>query len=375
MDYLTNEFIKIKKITNFLNFAKLKFCNDKKFINFFNLKIKAFKLIKKILSKSNNNCKNIILDKSGYVFTSLAILIIFSFILIAILVLNVAISYNDINSNSIDSNSFNYMIQDYKRNIPVITKEAIEELSSETIQTHRPCENSKLDIQNKVNEKLKEVNKNYQVNQGLNIESEVVSVSNSDDPFHISVKTLIHCKKGNFDYNQVIDQKISIENLKDPLPFLMCKTHPTLIENNTKISYKDSLKYYLNQNNLMNPDAYENASSPLIIKKCPYDPYQHHGDSYTLKNCIENGYYHESADGSCYLCRLEGRGGCFHYGLETFIVPNKVNNLNVTSISSSDHVIFSEHYPGDALAFYSYGEFYEIIFLDSSHRDKYGLNR
>ena len=337
---------------------------------------KLIKMVKRILNNPKKSFKNLIFlknNKNGNIFTSLAILMIFSFILIAILVLNVAIDYNHINSDSIDSNNFNYIVQDYKRNIPIITKEAIGEISNEAIKTNIPCENSNLAIKNKVDKKLNEFNKKYQINQGLIIESEVLSVFNSDDPFHINIKIVIYCKKGNLEYNQVIEQKISIKNLKDPLPFLMCKNHPTLVENNTKIDYKDSLKYYFLENNLENPDAYENASSPLIIKKCPYDPYEHHGDSYTLKNCIDNGYYHESADGSCYLCRLEGKGSCSHYGLETFIVPNKVVNLNLSSISSSDHVIFSEHYSGDALAFYKYGELYEIIFLDSSHKAKYGL--
>ena len=335
---------------------------------------KLIKIAKKIVVKSKKNYKNIIFDKNGNVFTSLAILMIFSFILMSIIVLNVAMEYNSINSNSIDSDNFNYIIQDYKRNIPIITKEAIGEIADERIKTHVPCENSNLAIQKKVNEKLSELNKKYKEKQDIIIESEVLSASNSDDPFHINIKTRVHGKKGNLEYDQIIDQKVSIENLKDPLPFLMCKNHTTLIENNTKINYKDSLKHYFYQNNLENPESYENASSPLILKRCPYDPYEHHGDSYTLKNCIDNGYYHESADGSCYLCRLEGKGRCFHYGLETFIVPNKVTNLNLRSISSSDHVIFSEHYPGDALTFYKHGELYEIIFLDASHRAKYGLN-
>ncbi|MCL2115009.1 MAG: hypothetical protein FWH29_02175 [Methanobrevibacter sp.] len=331
------------------------------------------KIAKTTRVKTNKIHENIIFDEKGNILTSLSILMVFSFILTAILVLNVAIDYNNISSDSIDSNNFNYLIQDYQRNIPIITKETIDEISDKAIKTHVPCVNSKLDIQKSVNEKLKEVNKKYQTTQGLAIESEVLSVTNSDDPFHVNIKTALHVKKGNLEYEQVIDQKIAIENLKDPLPFLMCKNHPTLIENNTKINYKDSLKYYFIQNNLENPESYENASSPLIIKRCPYDPYIHHGDNFTLKNCIDNGYYHESADGSCYLCRLEGKGGCLHYGLETFIVPNKVNNLNLRSISSSDHVIFADHYPGDALTFYISENLYEIIFLDSSHRAKYGL--
>lgn len=85
-----------------------------------------------------------------------------------------------------------------------------------------------------------------------------------------------------------------------------------------------------------------------------------------MKNCIEKGYYHESADGSCYLCRLEGKGVCPHYGLETFIVPSSKLNK---SISGSDHVVFHDSYLGE-----KYDYFHDkSLFLDDSHRKKYGL--
>ena len=377
--------LKKKKSCLFLNKKidlKKNFSIQKKVIFLYILVISHFmdyiinklkKIAKNPLAKSKNNPNNIILDKKGNVFTSLAILMTFIIILTGIFIMNVAIDYNNITSNSIDSDNFNYVIQDYERNIPIATQEAMGEIADDVIKTYKPCDNSSLRIQKRVKEKLNEINKNYETNQGLTIESEVLNVVNGDDPFHINIKTSIHAKKGSLEYNQIIDQKVSIENLKDPLPFLMCKNYPSLIENNSKINYKDSLKNYFVENNLLNPDAYLNASSPLIIKRCPYDPYVHHGDSYTLKNCIDNGYYHESADGSCYLCRLEGKGGCFHYGVETFIIPNTANNFNLKSISSSDHVVFADYYPGDALEFYSCGGFYEIIFLDNAHRAKYGL--
>lgn len=110
----------------------------------------------------------------------------------------------------------------------------------------------------------------------------------------------------------------------------------------------------------------------------------------TLKNCIENGYFHESSDGSCFLCRLEGKGTCPHYGFETFITPPTSNstgnntNLSTNSTfnfapSSIDHVIFNETppgtgtYPGKMIVYYSDGLNHLKIFLDNSHRQKYGL--
>jgi len=175
------------------------------------------------------------------------------------------------------------------------------------------------------------------------------------------------------EYNHVVESIVFIEGEKDPLPFLMCKNHPTLVEESGKINYNDALSYYLAENNLLNPGVYENATAPLFIRKCPYDPYEHHGEGNVMKNCVDNGYFHESADGGCYLCRLEGKSICHHYGLETLIFPNKAANLTATSISGSDHVIFHDHYPGKAIEIYFEDSFYEILILDDSHGAKYGM--
>ena len=80
------------------------------------------------------------------------------------------------------------------------------------------------------------------------------------------------------------------------------------------------------------------------------------------------GYYHESADGSCYLCRLEGKGKCPHYGMETFIQTH--TPLMNDSISCSDHVVFHDHYPGQKIDKTDINS----LILDSSHRTKYGLS-
>ena len=87
-----------------------------------------------------------------------------------------------------------------------------------------------------------------------------------------------------------------------------------------------------------------------------------------MKNCLEKGYFHESADGSCYLCRLEGKGKCPHYGMEVFIQTR--TPLTNDSISCSDHVVFHDHYTGQKL----HKTDINSLILDSSHRKKYGLS-
>jgi hypothetical protein len=115
------------------------------------------------------------------------------------------------------------------------------------------------------------------------------------------------------------------------------------------------------------PESYIEATAPLTIKKCPYDPYVHHGDPGVLKDCLDTGYFHESADGSCYLCRLEGKGKCPHYGMEVFIQPH--TPLGNESLSCSDHVVFADHYNGEKID----PNDWDSLILDSSHRKKYGL--
>ena len=131
--------------------------------------------------------------------------------------------------------------------------------------------------------------------------------------------------------------------------------------------YGATLTAYLTAHGIDKPEGYLGATSPLTIKKCPYDPYIHHGDGNTLQNCLKNGYFHESADGSCYLCRIEGKGICPHYGFEVFIVPHCVGVEY--SVSGSDHVVFHDRYPGHKINPENPTE----LFLDVAHRTKYGV--
>ena len=167
------------------------------------------------------------------------------------------------------------------------------------------------------------------------------------------------------------------------MPMLYCKNHG-LEHNDTSYKYGNSLSEFLRENGVANYSNYINASSPFIIRKCPYDPYKHHGDNggIIMKNCRDNCYYHESRDGACYLCRLEGKCGCEHYGFETFINPHKTNETGLVSACGSDHVIFSDDaYPGVEVIYsreisgIGGEESYEILYLDPhGHKVKYGMS-
>ncbi|KZX11056.1 hypothetical protein [Methanobrevibacter curvatus] len=315
------------------------------------------------------------IDNKGNMFSILGFLMIIVTIILSVLILNTLLSENQTDNNLIGLNSFNYEIENYKNNIPNIGYETLQEISEEVCLNKTSLEDSKEEIKSRLNEKLQMKKQEFYNATGINIENHVLYVENNEDPFYINVILNLSGKKANNFYSKIITEKISVINLKDPLPFLKCGNDSSFTYNETKINYGNSLRNYLFNNNQTNSDYYVNASSPLLIKKCIFDPYIQHGIGKTLKNCIENGYYHESADGACYLHRLEGKGDCLDYGFETFIISSGIHNSGLSSTSASDHVIFGhDSYPGESMIYNTFNGMNEVIILDSSHKTKYGLS-
>ena len=313
--------------------------------------------------------KNLNKDIKGNIFTGLSVIFILSFLIIFILLLNLNMSLLEENNNDLASDNIKYIVEDYKRNIEVEAGNSLNEISENVFKTNQALGNSEDEIKKVLNKKLEVKNKEFYKKYNVKISSEVISVQNADKPEFLKFKTVLTIEKENEKYKGVVESKASVLNLKDPLPLLLCGYHNDLTYNETNFIYGNALGDYLNKRNVGNYESYINATSPLILKKCPYDPYIHHGDNETLFNCIKNGYYHESSDGSCYLCRLEGKGICPHYGFETFIIPRNNLGNNLNSVSASDHVVFHDNYPGEQ---YNYFE-NRVIFLDNSHMAKYGL--
>lgn len=316
-------------------------------------------------------------DNKGNIYIGIASVLIISFLILSICVLNLAIHNNQENIESMSSDEYNYVIQDYKRNIPIVEKEAIKELSEDVIYKKQPVDDSKEEIRKRCDEKLEQLNDKYYNQYHIKIVSSVNSVENVSEPFDIRIKTYISSVKGDMNYKNVEENDINIEGLKDPIPFIYCGNGRGFSYNETCVMYGESLSDYLKDKDVDGYEYYINATAPLIVRKCPYDPYKHHGDGFTMKTCRNSGYYHESADGACYLCRLEGKSGCGHYGFETFINPQATTLFNLTSACGSDHVIFGDDtYPGIECIYYSHDGINEILFLDpNGHRVKYGMNK
>ncbi len=336
------------------------------------------------------------MDNKGFVMSGLAFLLIIPSIILLIVLVNM-INLDDSSNIMMTTDTAFHISEDVERNIPILTRQTLKETTENVVQTGNPVSNSRGVIKNRIQTKINDLISEYQNNTGMNIQCNILSVDSSSDPFEVEINSTISVRKDNISYNRNIIQKVPIIGLKptkmfseetheyneipDPLPFIKCKNYGGLKVNMGRITYGSTLSNYLSKKGVKNCTLYENSSSGLYIKKCPFNPYISHGNSnklQTLKNCIENGYYHESNDGACFLCRLEGKAICSHYGLETFIIPAETNKSVLTAPCSIDHVLFNDDmngiYNGEAVEYYSTFNLYFRIFLDNGHRTKYGIS-
>ena len=326
----------------------------------------------------NNSIKKFFNDEKGNFLIIITSLILIGFLILSIIILNSAISQENENNEIVSSNSYQYVLDDYIRNLPLIQHEALEELSEELIENKRPCLDSKRDLKEIIDGKLNEKNQEYYDNYHIQINSSLIAIENTSNPFSYKFKTHIFSVKGDYSFERIVSSDVDCIGLKDPVPILYLKDYHGLSYNESSYNYGNSLSEFLRANGVENHSFYIDANSPLIIRKCPFDPYKHHGDDNgrIMKNCRDNGYYHESRDGACYLCRLEGKSGCEHYGFETFINPQKTNETGRVSACGSDHVIFSDDiYPGVEVIYNSENGLNEILYLDPhGHKVKYGMS-
>jgi hypothetical protein len=349
-----------------------------------------------LVSKDNISWFDI-MENKGYVIGALSFLMILPSILLLMVLMDM-LNLDNTSNTMLKSDTAYYITGDIEKNIPPITRQSLNEIIDNTIKTGDPLPNSRIVIKDLIESKMAHINAVYQNQSGLNIKCIITSVDSSSNPFEVEVNSTIVVSKDNITFNRNICQKISILGsyypkknssepdsslmIRDPLPFIKCKKFGGLNVNQGKISYGSSLAKYLSRRGIKGADIYENAVSPLFIKRCPYEPYISHGNSrklMTLKNCIENQFYHESSDGACILCRLEGKSTCNHYGFETFIIPAPSYNQRILRAPCSiDHVIFNDKtfndtYLGEAVEYYNNGNLSYNIFLDNGHRTKYGV--
>ncbi len=250
------------------------------------------------------------MDNKGFVMSGLAFLLIIPSIILLIVLVNM-INLDDSSNIMMTTDTAFHISGDVERNIPILTRQTIKETTENVVQTGNPVSNSRGVIKNRIQTKMNDLISEYQNNTGINIQCNILSVDSSSDPFEVEINSTISVRKDNISYNRNVIQKVPIIGLQptkmfseethefneipDPLPFIKCKNYGGLKVNMGRITYGSTLSNYLSKKGVKNCTLYENSSSGLYIKKCPFDPYISHGNSnksQTLKNCIENGYTH-----------------------------------------------------------------------------------
>lgn len=331
------------------------------------------------------------MDNNGYVMGGMTFLLIIPTLILANIFVSAFIT-DEVHIIPFNSDKLHQLAGDVESNIPLFTLQIMNETSDRVSTTGEPVSNSRIIIKSRIQSKIDETYLEYQRETGINMTCKINSVDNSKDPYKICVKSTLYASYHDsyivknmsqdvqFACSDFTDSSSEYCKIKDPLPFIKTKGYGSLKTDANKIYYGSALSNYLKSKGIENSSAYDNASSPLYFKRCPYDPYPSHGHSNSymvLKNCIDNGYYHLSGAGSCIFCRLEGKSVCNHTGLETFVLPGMSNLSCEYAPCSIDHVIFgtnpSEIYSGKLLDYNSNKTSSFRIFLDKGHRDKYGL--
>ena len=330
------------------------------------------------------------MDNEGYVIGGMAFLLIIP----ALILSNIFISafiMDKTQINPFESDRIYQISGDVESDIPRFAVQGLNETSDMASKTGEPVYNSRSIIKTRIQAKVDDTYGGYQRDTGINVHCKINSVDNSVDPYKICVNSTLYINYNDSCIVKNLSQDIQFASsdfpdstecykIKDPLPFIKTKGYGDVKVVGDKIYYGTALSNYLKSKDIKNYEVYENASSPIYIKRCPYDPYHSHGHSnmgLTLKNCIDNGYYHLSADGACIFCRLEGKSVCGHTGLETLVLPGNGKLNYETGPCSVDHAIFSATpagiYPGRLLEYKFNDTISVLMYLDNGHRNKYGL--
>ena len=169
---------------------------------------------KKKNTKDKNTIKKEFLDDEKANFSIIiSSLLLISFLILSMIVLNMAINQSTENREIISSNQYQYIMNDYVRNIPLLEREALEELSEEVIKNKSPCLDSKSDLKELVDGKLSLKSQEYFDNYNIQINSSLIAIENTSNPFSYKFKTYISSSKGDYSYFDFNSRLIQILTL------------------------------------------------------------------------------------------------------------------------------------------------------------------
>ena len=147
------------------------------------------------------NFKRFFLENEGNIISSITIILIFSFILVGILVLQTSNYNNENKVSKLTSDNFEYIVEDYRANIKVLSLDIINQTSKNIIENKQPLSNSRILLKNQINQRLADENRKYYNDYNIIINSEVLEVFSDDNPFYINVKTKLTFTKDDISYS------------------------------------------------------------------------------------------------------------------------------------------------------------------------------
>ena len=117
-----------------------------------------------------------------------------------------------------------------------------------------------------------EANEEYKKKYDIDLTSEALSVEPTDDPWKLLLKVKLNGKKDDEMFSEIVESNSSIEGLRDPLPIAKLTIASGIMAYDDKIHYKSALSAYMLLHNFDSPESYLEATAPMTMKKCPYDP-------------------------------------------------------------------------------------------------------
>lgn len=152
-------------------------------------------------------------DSKGNIIVGTTAILIVMLLLMCIFIVS---SLNYIQNQNIDSqanDNFKYIIDDYSNDIELLGRNSIDEVTQK-VYNGLPVHNSENEIKKKLNNRLIEKNIEFKEKYDIDLNSEVISVENTDSPWKILFKIKLDGNKDNEHFSHIIERNASVEEIQ-----------------------------------------------------------------------------------------------------------------------------------------------------------------
>ena len=200
-------------------------------------------------------------DNKGYITGILIMVMIIPIMFLLITIIEQENHYINKTVENIQDNKLTIVTNDFQREIPLLTRKSMNNLTLSVIINRKPLVNATEELITDINYKLKEKEVFYEKNMGCIISCNVTDIKTSKtNPFQLEVSYKIDSKFRE-DSNISQGKKIYVELVDDEYPvydpFAILKADTTL---------SNDIVYYNQITQLENSGVYDNAISGCVIK-------------------------------------------------------------------------------------------------------------